>query len=212
MNGPHLGRGLTVILGSVVSLAAQIVPYDTTGPNDYYFSREVYYADPATATVTIDVGFIPGNRSWIGSVRFSTEDGTAQAGEDYTAVVGTLAWSQPALRSFVVPLQTAAAPVDKTITLRLHPIEPNCVLSRAEATLVVPSRPPTLVIASRSSNTIRLSWPAAYTNWVVETATGPAPDSEAWTNLPGSPVQTNGAWVLEWGADPQSHFFRLRKS
>jgi hypothetical protein len=211
MNRVSLSRWLTVLTGSVVPAFAQITPQDTTGPNIFYFPSETWFASVNATSVTVEVSFYPGNRSWSGSVNYRTEDGTAVAGTDYTPVAGTLTWSGPTVRSFVVPLQPSTSLVDRTLTVRLLATETNCVLTRDHATLVLPAVPPALSIASGQDRTVRLSWPTIYTNYMIETASGTTTDPGAWSSFTGSPALVNDEFVVEFVPDQPSRLFRLRK-
>jgi hypothetical protein len=200
-----------LLLFSVLPVFADISIQDTTGPNEYYFSSGVYYVDANATNASVEVDFIPGNRSWIGSVAYQTTNDTAVAGQDYTAVSGTLSWSGPALRSISVPLHPSACPTNKAIHLSLIKTESNSIVSRSDATLIILAPPPTLSIGAGPNGTIRLSWPAAYTNYSVETITGSEMNSGQWTPASGAASFAGGQLVMDYAVDGPSRFFRLRK-
>jgi hypothetical protein len=156
------------------------------------------------------VSFTPGNRGWAGSVAFETEEVTAVPGQDYTNVAGVLEFSGPAWQAFEVPLVPATHAVDKTIRLRLRQTEPDSLLIQAEATLVIRAGPPALAMSPGANNTIRLSWPAAYTNYVVQTTTVSGLAAGEWTDVLTAPQQANGECVLEFESGGEPRFFRLR--
>lgn len=209
MRRTSLNCCLALLVSYALPFQAQITPLNTARPNEFYFPQNIYYAEATATSATIEVSFIPGNRSWSGIVGFSTEAGTAQEGVDYTAVEGTLSWDGPALRNIEIPLNPTPSPEERTIKLALHAVESNCVLSRPEATLVIPATPPTLNIAAGASG-IQLSWPAAYVDYLVETATDSAPAN--WLPVPSAPTQTGDQWVVTFPPDHENRLFRLRRS
>jgi hypothetical protein len=129
---------------------------------------------------------------------------------DYTSASGTIWWSGPALKNFNVPLTPTNCAQERTIKLSLL-IDSNSVSRCAEALLVIPATPPILSIAAGSNNTIRLSWPVAYTNYVLETVPVGGLNSGQWSTAPGSASPVNNQFVMDFAADGGSRFFRLRK-
>jgi hypothetical protein len=210
MNTVAMSRCFGILLCGVVPVSADVPSPDTTSPNVYSFSSSVYYAEATDTNATINVDFSPGNRSWIGSVGFTTQDGTAVAGENYTTNSGTLWWSGPSLKSFPVALRPPNSGADKTVKLFLQKTESNCILTRVEATLIIRAEPPKLAIAPGAGTAIRLSWPAAYTNYVLETTTGGFNSGE-WTAINNTPSLANGQCEMEVAADQPCRLFRLRR-
>ena len=199
-----------MFLSSAWSASADITAQEITGPNEYFFSSSTYYVNASATNASVEVDFIPGNRSWSGSVGYQTKDGSAVAGADYTAVSGTISWSGPALKNFNVPLTPTNCSRDRTIRLSLS-IDTNSVSRCAEATLIIPAAPPVLSIAIGSNGVVRLSWPVAYTNYSVETIASAELGSGQWSPAIGAASLAGDQCVIECAVDGPSRFFRLRK-
>lgn len=202
-----------LLLCSVIPASAQFVPRFISGPNEYFFTSNTYTAEPGATNVAVTVGFHPGDPSWTGSVGFTTQDGSATAGSDYTAVSGTLWFSGPAWQTFNVPLHPSNSPEDKTVALSLFKTEANSIISTPSATLIIRGAPaPVLAINHCASDTIQLIWPAAYTNYVVETtALQPGISQQQWTGM-NAPIVSNGCCVVAFKMDQEKRFFRLRQA
>jgi hypothetical protein len=192
-------------------MAADMSPKIITGPNTYYFTSTVYYAEATDTNATIAVGFYPGDPSWTGSVGFSTGDGTALSGQDYTTVSNTVWFSGQAPRTVNVAICPSRSPADKTVKLSLSKTRSDDIITTGAATLILRGAPcPTLAIALGASNTIRLSWPAAYTNYVVESSAADSSGPTQWS-LMNSPSEANDQFVVIGNLGEQNHFFRLRQ-
>lgn len=185
---------LLVLLSVVlVSRAQNFHPLDTTQPNEFYFTQDVYYVDEDATNAIITVGFNPGNSGFSGSVNFFTADGSATAGEDYAAVSGTLYFSGPAPRSFNVPIKLDGI-TESNETVQLFLSNPNAFLSRSNATLVIidKSTRPKLNITT-SSNSITVAWPTNCTGFSPEVSNGM---SGGWLPIAAKPVTTNGCFMI----------------
>jgi len=212
MNCPAIARCLGLLVCALPSFAADRSTQMITEPDTYFFMDSVYYAEPADTNATITLGFHPGNSSWTGSVGFSTGDGTAISNRDYSAVSGTVWFNGPAPRTFNVPVQPSRSPADRTVSLSLIKISSNSIITAGAATLVLRGAPcPTLAITSGTSNTVRLSWPAAYTNYVVESSAAPSSAPNQWSSM-NPPSQTNDEFVVQGIVGEQKRFFRLRRN
>ena len=212
MQGLGLASCCAVLCCSALPLFADYSPQDIVVPNGYGFAMTTYYAEPAATNATIAVRWSRGGPSvCCGHVGFGTADGTAIADQDYTPVSGTLYFSSPAWSTFEVPLHPTFSAVDKTVWLLLTCLEPRCGLFPAQATLIIRGTRPKLSLRAVGDQIVRLSWPTAYTNYVVERTGDPAPDPANWTPLEVTPDQINGDFVLELPADQASGFFRLRQ-
>lgn len=212
MNCAAIGRCLGVIICALPSMAADRSTQMITGPDTYFFMSSVYYAEPADTNATITLGFHPGNPSWTGSVGFSTGDGTAISNRDYTAVSSTVWFNGPAPKTVNVPVRPSRSPADRIVRLGLTKISSNSIITAGAATLVLRGAPyPTLAIISGTSNTIRLSWPAAYTNYVVESSASLQSAPKQWSPM-NPPSQTNDEFVVEGKVGEQKRFFRLRRT
>jgi len=183
-------------------------PQFISGPNEYYFISDTYYATATPTNVMIAVGFSPGDPSWTGSCGYATGDGTAIAGQDYTPVSGSLWFSGPYWRYFAVPVERASSPEDKTVSLGLTG---GSYSRRNHATLIIRGSPqPPLSISCRTNTNVRLSWPAAYTNYVAECSSSLSSGQAQWSRL-DTPVQTNGQFVVNYRPSQKNCFFRLRQ-
>jgi len=99
---------------------------DTTVPNRFDFSQPEYVVAEDAGGATITVLFFPGNRGVSGSVGYTTQDGTATAGQDYIHTEGGLYFSGPAPLSFNVPvIWDALDEGDQVVHLRLGGPEPQ---------------------------------------------------------------------------------------
>jgi len=182
------------------------------GPNSYYFLNSVYYAAPGATSATITVGMNPGSPAWTGSVGYRTQDGTAIAGQDYTAVSGSVSFWGPAWKTFEVPIKPARLPQDKTVTLLLQPTDSSGQITRGGATLVIQGAPtPTLEGRRLGTNTLRLSWPTAYTNYQVEIRTPAGPGPGEWSLSPTPPTRTNDDYFVDLKVQGPLQYFRLRQ-
>lgn len=212
MNGGAISCWFGVLVCTVISASADVSSQDITGPSAYYFTSEVYYSTATESAAAITVSFTPGNRGWTGSVAFETEEVTAVAGVDYTNVAGVLEFSGPAWQTFEVPLSPAPHDADKTVRLRLRQTEPDSLLTQAEAMLIIRAAPPALAMSPDANNTVRLSWPATYTNYVVQTTTVSGLATGEWSDISTAPQQADGQCVLEFDSGGEPRFFRLRRN
>jgi|HubBroStandDraft_3_1064219.scaffolds.fasta_scaffold12065_2 plastocyanin len=107
------------------------------------------------------------------SVHYATSDGTAIAGQHYTATAGTLSWADgdAAAKSFSVPvLDDGVADGTHTANLALTAPAGGAVLGRASAALAItdadggtpgpPGAPSGLTAVALDTTTIQLSWHA----------------------------------------------------
>ncbi len=187
---------------------------DYVSPNTFGFTSDVYYVDEDDTNATITVEFIPGDRSHSGSVAYSTTGGTAEAGEDYQPVSGTLVFSGPG-----TPIPTITVPFrkenlsgeSKTVELSLHCT--NSVLTRSNCTLVLlkKSLTPSLRLApGEQPGYLLLSWVSYHSDFVLEKSSNPSGDH--WEQVPTPPNVRDGFF---WVSDAQTEtpaFYRLRKN
>ncbi len=103
---------------------------DTTVPNRFAFSQSEYVVAEDATKAIITILFYPGNRGMSGSVGYTTENGTAIAGEDYFHSEGSLYFPGPAPLSFSVPvILDEVDEGDQIVTLRLAgPDSPTATL------------------------------------------------------------------------------------
>jgi hypothetical protein len=99
---------------------------DTTVPNRFAFAQAEYVVAEDAGSATITVLFYPGNRGMSGSVGYTTQDGTAIAGEDYAHTEGGLYFPGPAPLTFNVPvIWDAQDEGDQIVHLRLGGPDPQ---------------------------------------------------------------------------------------
>jgi hypothetical protein len=118
------------------------------------FSSTSFKAVEDAVFATITVSRVGGQSGTL-SVDYATTDGTAIAGQDYTAVAGTLVFADgETTKTFNVPVSTdAVSENDESLTLRLiNPTAPDTIASRATATLVIQDdfNPPALFVSDVS--------------------------------------------------------------
>lgn len=128
------------------------------------FSAESYTTPEAGAAVTITVTRT-GETSTAATVQYQTADGTATAGQDYTAVSGTLSFSPgQGSRTFSVPiLDDARIEGPETVLLQLTAAAGVEVGTPGEAILTISdhgaaSAPEGLTARAAGSNRVRLTW------------------------------------------------------
>ena len=112
--------GCVGLLVFTMSSLADPRQQDTTVPNRFAFAQNEYVVAEDAGNATITVLFYPGNRGMSGSVGYTTQDGTAIAGEDYAHTEGGLYFPGPAPLSFNVPvIWDAQDEGDQIVYLRL---------------------------------------------------------------------------------------------
>ncbi|MDB6027146.1 MAG: hypothetical protein JWM68_3369 [Verrucomicrobiales bacterium] len=184
----------------------QITPYETTRPNEFYFTSDVYYVDEDATNAVIEVGFVPGDRSYSGSVNYSTTNGSAQCGQDYVGVTNTLSFSGPApTRTFTIPIQKDAL-CEGNETVQLVLSSGSAFITRSTATLIIVDKtaPPKLDM-TKSNNTLTLSWPTNFTNCALQKSG----NLTSWVNMAAAPTVSNGRYNVTAQATTNT-FFRLK--
>jgi hypothetical protein len=199
-----------LLVGTCPGVAGEFHPNDTTQPNEFYFTSDLYYVDEDAGVAVIEVGFIAGDRSLSGSVNFRTANGSATSGQDYTGVTNTLVFSGPApTRTFTIPIQLdELTEGNETVQLSLSNSAAN--ITRSTATLIIVDKPfrPKLTTA-RTNNTITLSWPTNTPSFVLQKATNL--NVASWINLPPATNTANGNFIVTTPAIGNA-FFRLSRT
>ena len=207
---------LSTILGSLLLIGVtaksengrtKVTPLDTTQPNEFYFTSDLYYVDEDATNAVIEVGFVPGDRSFTGSVDYCTRNGTATAGQDYIGVTNTLGFSGPApTKTFTIVIQVDAL-LEGNETVQLSLSNTNAIISRSNATLVIIDKTPRpRMDVVRSNNSFTLSWPTNFTNFALQKTTDLTTTN--WAAVPQLPSITNGRFNVIT-QDIGNAFYRL---
>jgi hypothetical protein len=210
-------KWLGLWVGALVAFAAQWSPgdvtqQDTTMPNRFEFTQAEYVVAEDATNAVITVRFYPGNRAVAGSVAYTTEDGTAIAGEDYVGVSGNLWFSGWEPRCLTVPvIWDDSEESDQTVRLRLLGSETTLVGPQATATLRITNvrPPPRLQIAASSDGLPTVSWPDDGEAWILEKCSNPLAGD--WTPVTDVAANASGRlYVTDTRFSPVV-FYRLRK-
>lgn len=193
------------ILLTVLSSQAQVL-YDTTVPNQFEFARTDIYVSQGATQAIVTVRFYPGNRSFSGSVGYSTRDGTAVANRDYVPVSGMLSFSGKTELTFTVPLLNPKNIEPKTIGLVLsysQPVYPT----NATVHIHMPP-PPNLEIQRVDDTRVVLLWDNdGSETWVEKWEPG-----SSWTRLyPQAIYSSGGRLNVIDGAPSATSLYRLRR-
>jgi hypothetical protein len=201
---------LTVLCGLTAS-GATIQPLSTTQPNEFRFTSDVYYVQEGATNALIEVAFVPGSRSYSGSVDYRSANGTAVSGQDYYGVTNTLSFSGLApSQTFMISVpMTAARKKNETVMLFLS--NPSALITRSNATLVIlaNSTPQAKLDMVQANGAITVSWPSTFTNCVLQKATSFADAN--WSNVPQPTAVSNGRYSFTTAATG-SAFFRLKQN
>ncbi len=183
---------------------------DITAPNEFWFTSDIYYVEEGATSAVITVEFYPGNRSWSGSVDYYTTDGTATAGEDYTAVSGTLNFSGPGtpVPQIIIPIQSVERTEEETVQLFLS--NPNATITRGTATLVIQKKAPALQISPGTNGTIVLSWPEEGSDLSLQKSSSLF--GTEWTPVAAPQSIVNGSCKVIVPASSEATFYRLEKT
>ena len=149
---------------------------------------------------------------WVG---YSTRDGTARAGQDYTATSGQLLIpAGVGFASFVVPIQAdGVSDGTETVLLTLSQPSPGAVITQTNAVLSIVDTvnapdSPSLTIRPDGQGGIVISWPSTVGACVLEksdTATG-----GTWVAVSGSPQLEGRVWQVTELVSAGQFFYRLR--
>lgn len=136
-------EGCFGLLCFAISSLADPRQQDTTVPNRFAFSQSEYVVAEDATKAIITILFYPGNRGMSGTVGYTTENGTAIAGEDYVHTEGSLYFSGPAPLSFSVPvIMDDVDEGDRIVTLRLGgPDSPTATLRITNVRRPLPAPP-----------------------------------------------------------------------
>lgn len=137
-------------------------------PGAFEFTTTGYSVLESTASATVSVARV-GGASGAVSVRFSTSNGTASAGTDYTTSTGTLSWaaSDSSNQVFTVPI-TDDSDIEGSETISLFLSEPTGNASLAapsNATLTILDDDATVIVADGATLLVEGCFP---TNGLID--------------------------------------------
>ena len=167
LSNPTGGAGLTT--PSNATLTIQDDDDATPQPGQISFVSSQFSAGEETGTATITVQRTGGTEGAVG-VDFTTSDGSALDGADYTAAMGTLNWSggEGGTKSFDVPLlDDAEEENDETVNLMLSNPTGGAGLGTSTATLEIEdddrtadcvADETTLCLTATSRFQVRVTW------------------------------------------------------
>jgi hypothetical protein len=188
------------------NLPGEVVRYDTTQPNEFYFTSDVYYVAENATNAVIEVGFVAGNRSYTGSVDYHTENGSAIAGADYGGVTNTLSFSGLApTKTFTIPIILDGL-LETNETVQLFLSNSNALITHPTAKLVIIDKTAIPFQLGTSNGYTTISWPALQTNVDLQLATNLA--STNWSSVPF--VGPRNGRYYRTGSASGAGFFRLR--
>lgn len=209
--------GTLLILLSALSAKAgeqsPPLPQDTSTPNVFGFTSDVYYVDEDATNAVITVEFTPGNRAWSGSVNYRTTNGTAVSGEDYTETSGALYFSGPG-----TPVPVINIPIFKDSlresneTVEVYLSNPNAIITRSHATLIIldKNQNPVLKVTRAANGAILLSWPSNYEDFALEKSESMAGPN--WNPVTASKGISNGSYNVMETCTGLPAFYRLKKT
>jgi hypothetical protein len=118
-----LSNASGILLGSPSSATVTVNGSGTSSPtpqDDVQFSATTYTVAQSAGSVSISVTRVNGS-SGAASVAYATSNGSAIAGQNYTAVSGTLSWSDGDAAAKSIPVALSATPFSgaKTFTITL---------------------------------------------------------------------------------------------
>jgi len=186
---------------------------DTTAPNQFWFTSDHYFTSTGATNAVITIQFSPGGRDYQGSVKYSTQNGTASATQDYTPTNGVLIFSGSSWSSITIPLTAVpGATTNKTILINLttSSTDSNAIITRSNAVLQINCPPPpNLRIAPGPNGTMLVSWPDDGTDVFLETTD--TPSSANWNALGSAPIDGNGVRCYTDVPVGGTAFYRLRR-
>lgn len=191
---------------------ADFSTHNTTAANTFGFTSDVFYVEESTnAIITVD--FIPGDRSYSGSVDYSITGGTAEPGEDYEPVNGTLVFSGPGTPVPVIKIlvnQESLNEGAKTVEISLH--STTAILTRSNATLILAKKSvtPSLRLAPGEPGYLLLSWSSDHADFILEKSSNPSAQSWSLVSTPPN-IRDGFCWVSDAQTETPA-FYRLRKA
>jgi hypothetical protein len=207
---PFILKGILASLLLVTTATAEkdVISYDTTSPNQFWFSSGEYVVSETGTNVEITIQWQAGDRGYSGYVDYYTMGGSATPGSDYTSVSNRLFFSGPAWRTISIPISTdCATEGDETFQVVLA--NPNAIIVQSNTVVRINDGPcvPSLDLASAGPSAISLSWTSNASGFVLEHSN----NFSSWEEVPGGYAFTNGKYAVVAATTNGYSFFRLRK-
>ncbi|MDB6026806.1 MAG: hypothetical protein JWM68_3029 [Verrucomicrobiales bacterium] len=125
----------------VASLCGLSASAKIAQPNEFFFTSDVYYVENNATNAIIEVGFIPGNRGYSGSVEYKASNGSSTSGQGFIGVTNTLSFSGLApSKTFTISIPVNSLRQGNE-TVRLSLSNPDAIITRGSATLVIVFKP-----------------------------------------------------------------------
>jgi hypothetical protein len=187
----------------------EVISYDTTSPNQFWFSSSEYVVTETSTNAVITITWQAGDRGYSGYLDYYTSDGTATAGSDYTPVSSRLFFSGPGPRTISVPISTDCA-TEGDETFKIIIVNSNAIITQSNAVVRITDGPcvPKLEMASAGSSAIAVSWPSDANGFVLERSD----DFSSWEQVAANYVVTNGKHTVIANTANGVGFFRLKKT
>lgn len=192
------------------SASSKITPKDTTSPNQFSFTSAEYVVTEDATNAVVTVSFYPGNRGWSGVVNYSTSDGTAIAGQDYTHTSGTLSFNYVPYQTFTIPIHMDSEDEgEETINLTLW--QDGAYISQSNAVVRIQNAKPLPKIQIRpaTGGSLSISWADNGVSYVVEKSNNFQGDT--WTQVSSPVTKNSGNCSLVDSINGELGFYRLRK-
>ena len=212
---PLVRANYLLLLLLVVSANGQVSPQIIVDPDQFTFTSASYFSTSGATNALVTVQFFPGTPCWCGQINYTSQDGTAVAGKDYTQVSGTLAFDGNSTRSISIPIKpNTTDQQEKTITLVLNvsPGDANAIITpRHQAILYlnVPP-PPSLQITRTPNKTLAISWAddgtGPYLERLQDVSVG------KWTAVGTWRTSSNGWMTVVDTSSMGSAFYRLKRA
>jgi len=198
---------------SQLDVHAQVHALDYTTPAyiDFEFTDMTVYENEASVVVNI---FRTGDFRQYTRIDFATEEITADEGQDYNGVGGTITF-QPGegMKQIVIPLiADDKTEPDETFRLVLSDASPNTLLMRDSITITIkdsagPISAPKLQIASAGPGKVAISWDGDSTCSLERSADAA---SGLWESVSCTPTVTGTHCEVIQPAGGILYFYRLR--
>ncbi len=186
----------TLLNGQNYSGIARLVGGYGVGPGRLQFTSG-FFVDEAAGFATVSVSRFGGSVGAV-SVTYATASGTATSGADFTAVSGTLSWTngESGIKAFTIPITSDAAPEGlEAILVGLSSPTGGATLGTLSAsvvTIVDDDSPPT-ILAQPQPQSVYLGFPVFF---AVGVGPGPAVTFQWYSNSVAITGATNAYFGL----------------